>query len=75
MADGRVRTNFTTMDGLRGAAAICVMLHHYTHGSLNWFPSGFVGVDIFFVLSGWVIAHASIRCISLGSGWVSWAIS
>ena len=50
---------FATLDGLRGVAAIAVVLHHYgleTGAALE--HSAFVAVDFFFVLSGFVIAFA-----------------
>lgn len=56
------------LDGIRGLAIILVMLYHFTipfrHGEhLNWldelfvklFGVGWVGVDLFFVLSGFLI--------------------
>jgi peptidoglycan/LPS O-acetylase OafA/YrhL len=39
------------LDGIRGAAIILVMLVH-VH---SWPPGGFVGVDVFFTLSGFLI--------------------
>ena len=40
------------VDGLRAVAVLAVILHHYYPGIS---PSGFVGVDVFFVISGYVI--------------------
>ena len=56
------------LDGLRALAVMLVFLHH-THGQL--FPGGWVGVDIFFVLSGYLITsilvgeHETTGVISL----------
>jgi peptidoglycan/LPS O-acetylase OafA/YrhL len=50
---------FDLLDGLRGIAAVAVMLHHYTQNSgRDWFGGAWVAVDLFFVLSGFVIAHS-----------------
>lgn len=43
---------FALLDGLRGLAAIAVMLYHVDHA---WMPGGHLAVDFFFILSGFVI--------------------
>ena len=40
------------IDGLRALAVVAVILYHVDHA---WLPSGYLGVDIFFVISGFVI--------------------
>ena len=46
------------IDGLRTVAVLAVVLFH-TDG--RWLPGGFVGVDIFFVISGYVVAGSLLR--------------
>jgi hypothetical protein len=46
------------LEGLRGVAVIAVLLFHL---ELPWAAGGFVGVDAFFVLSGFLITGLLIR--------------
>jgi len=48
----------TDIDGLRGLAVLAVFAGHL---GLSAVPGGFVGVDVFFVISGFVIAQVVAR--------------
>jgi peptidoglycan/LPS O-acetylase OafA/YrhL len=48
-----LRTHRADIDGLRALAVLSVMFHHYL---VPGFRGGFVGVDVFFVISGFLIA-------------------
>jgi peptidoglycan/LPS O-acetylase OafA/YrhL len=53
---------FTVLDSWRGVCAIIVVVYHFTAEShllfLPFFRNGWIFVDFFFVLSGFVITHA-----------------
>jgi peptidoglycan/LPS O-acetylase OafA/YrhL len=51
-------THINGLDGLRGLAVIAVVLYH---GGVSWANGGFLGVELFFVLSGFLITSLLIR--------------
>jgi peptidoglycan/LPS O-acetylase OafA/YrhL len=51
------------LDGMRAIAVIAVIWHH-SHDGMTWLPlsqHGFLGVDLFFVLSGFLITHLLLQ--------------
>ncbi|MEO5685123.1 MAG: acyltransferase [Chitinophagaceae bacterium] len=59
----KTKQHFDILDGLRGIAAVAIVVFHfmevvYTDYSKNFIGHGFLAVDFFFCLSGFVIAYA-----------------
>ena len=59
----QAKQHFNILDGLRGIAALAVVIFHfmewaYTDFSKNFIAHGFLAVDFFFCLSGFVIGYA-----------------
>lgn len=71
--DGNKLAHLRALDGLRGVAVLAVVLFHF---SPEIAPGGFLGVDIFFVLSGFLITSLLVnelersRRISLRQFWI-----
>jgi len=47
------------LDGVRGMSVLIVLLFHA--GREQWLPGGFVGVDVFFMLSGFLITRNALQ--------------
>ena len=54
-----------SVDGLRAVAVIAVLLYHL---GIDWIPGGFLGVDLFFVISGYVITGLILDSIEKSGG-------
>lgn len=59
---------FHTLDALRGVAAIAVMLYHAGYQAPLLMPRGYLAADLFFVLSGFVLAHSYEQRLRDGMG-------
>lgn len=58
MEESQKRHEFQALDALRGVAAILVVLIHFGY-CFGWYPQhGYLAVDMFFILSGFVLSHA-----------------
>ena len=65
MANPRGIRYIPAIDGLRAVAVIAVMLYHL---GFKWIPGGFLGVDLFFVISGYVITRLLLDSIQRSGG-------
>lgn len=53
-----MQRRFVALDGLRGIAALCVLLYHATYiPFLPRFANGYLAVDLFFLISGFILGH------------------
>jgi peptidoglycan/LPS O-acetylase OafA/YrhL len=59
MAGAQPRRAFQTLDGMRGVGAFLVVMRHvpYFFGPIR-VPESFLAVDLFYLVSGFVVAHA-----------------
>jgi len=65
MAASRGIQYIPAIDGLRAVAVIAVMFYHL---GFTWIPGGFLGVDLFFVISGYVITRLLLDSIAQSGG-------
>ncbi len=65
MATKRGIQYIPAIDGLRALAVIAVMFYHL---GFSWIPGGFLGVDLFFVISGYVITRLLLDSIEQSGG-------
>jgi len=65
MATARGIRYIPAIDGLRAVAVVAVMLYHL---GFAWIPGGFLGVDLFFVISGYVITRLLLDSIARSGG-------
>ena len=65
MATARGIRYIPAIDGLRAVAVVAVMLYHL---GFKWIPGGFLGVDLFFVISGYVITRLLLDSIQRSGG-------
>ena len=56
--------HISSIDGLRAIAVTAVVLYHL---GISWIPGGFLGVDLFFVISGYVITRLILDSINRSS--------
>lgn len=59
--------NIVALTGLRGLAAIWVLLYHVFGYHVFLLGLGYAGVDIFFMLSGFILTHVYIADRQLGT--------
>ena len=65
MATKRGIQYIPAIDGLRAIAVMAVIFYHL---GFTWIPGGFLGVDLFFVISGYVITRLLLDSIERSGG-------
>ena len=64
MSTEKQARHIASIDGLRAIAVTAVVLYHL---GISWLPGGFLGVDLFFVISGYVITRLILDSINKSS--------
>ena len=60
-------TKRADIQGMRAVAVLAVLAFHASHMVL---PGGFIGVDVFFVLSGYLITQVLLRPMEENRFWI-----
>src|SRR5690606_2411158 len=69
-------SRFPYMPGIDAMRALAVLAVFLYHADVEWMPGGFLGVDVFFVISGYLITSLLLRehraggYIHLGRFWL-----
>jgi peptidoglycan/LPS O-acetylase OafA/YrhL len=62
-----MNSRFSALDAIRGIGAVAVMLLHFASlNGLSWMPRAWIAVDLFFILSGFVLMHSYSQKITDG---------
>src|SRR5664279_1743145 len=54
-------SRFPYLPGIDALRAIAVLAVFFYHANVSWMPGGFLGVDVFFVISGYLITSLLLR--------------
>src|SRR5664279_2417842 len=69
-------SRFPYLPGIDALRALAVLGVFFYHAHVDWMPGGFLGVDVFFVISGFLITSLLLRefrrggNVSLGRFWL-----
>jgi peptidoglycan/LPS O-acetylase OafA/YrhL len=69
-------SRFPYLPGIDALRALAVLAVFFYHSGVGWMPGGFLGVDLFFVISGYLITSLLLRefraggAINLGRFWL-----
>ncbi|HSS32191.1 MAG TPA: acyltransferase family protein [Solirubrobacterales bacterium] len=73
-------SRFPYLPGIDALRALAVLAVFFYHANVGWMPGGFLGVDVFFVISGYLITSLLLRefrsggAVHLGRFWVRRAL-
>jgi peptidoglycan/LPS O-acetylase OafA/YrhL len=73
-------SRFPYLPGIDALRALAVLAVFFYHAKVSWMPGGFLGVDVFFVISGYLITSLLLRefrsggAVHLGRFWLRRAL-